>query len=159
MSNNSYVSIGYMPNGRQNNDCCEKPTYTPEAAAASSDCDRIDGTHVFFDTCDSQQEICVSSTCADQQSQGRILDVVTTLHNVCPGRRSAVGLTLTEVDNDGSERARGFRAITVPAHHSNCSRDVQLESVRFILPEDVSLQRRRHFVCRVDHHYMDDNWN
>ena len=114
-----------------------------------------EGTHVFFETCDGQQEICVTGICEDQQSMGRILDVTTTLQNVCPGRRSAVGLTLTEVDNDGTEYARGFRAITVPAHNGNCNRDVQLDSVRFILPEDLSLQRRRHFICRVNHHYMD----
>ena len=202
-NNRNYVPAGYMPNGRQGNDCCESwngPDVVAEtpskdcgcnadyAPASSGCCDNDhgaafmngcngeyagkrkhknkwkeddEGTHVFFETCDGQQEICVTSTCEDQQSMGRILDVTTTLHNVCPGRRSAVGLTLTEVDNDGAEYARGFRAITVPAHHGNGNRDIQLDSVRFILPEDLSLQRRRHFVCRVNHHYMDadDLWD
>ena len=64
-------------------------------------------------------------------------------------------MTICEVDENGAEYARGFRAVSVPAHHGHCSRDVQLEKVRFILPEDVSLQRRRHFICRLTHHYMD----
>lgn len=172
--NNDYVTTAsngccdndYSATGRSNS-CCDNG-YTTASDNYSTgnyntgkgkrknkcnDCD--EGTHVFFETCDGQQEICVTGTCEDQQSLGRILDVTTTLQNVCPGRRSAVGLTLTEVDNDGTEYARGFRAITVPAHNGNCNRDVQLDSVRFILPDDLSLQRRRHFICRVSHHYMD----
>jgi len=159
---------GYMQNPRQNG-CCEAGWNTAEPAceaacgetpaapcAHQKHCaSAADGTHVFFETCDGRQEICVTGTCEDQQGFGRVLDVTTTLQNVCPGRRSAVGLTLTEVDNDGTEYARGFRAITVPAHNGSCNRDVQLDSVRFILPEDLSLQRRRHFICRVSHHYMD----
>jgi len=114
-----------------------------------------DETHVYFDTCEGTKEVTVCGTCQDDQALGRVLDVVTTLRNVCPGRRSAVGLTLTEVDNDGAEYARGFRAISVPAHSARCPQDITLESVRFILPEDLSLQRRRHFVVRTDHHYLD----
>lgn len=114
-----------------------------------------DETHVYFDTCEGSKEINVCGTCQDDQALGRVLDVTTTLRNVCPGRRSAVGLTLNEVDNDGTEYARGFRAISVPAHSARCAQDITLESVRFILPEDLSLQRRRHFVVRTEHHYLD----
>ena len=172
--NHGYIPVGYMQNPRQNDECCEPQCAVKETAgygeacgcadaAPASACNvpkhkyigSEDGTHVYFETCDGQQAICVASTCEEQQAMGRILDVTVTLRNVCPGRRSAVGLTLTEVDSDGAEYARGFRAITVPAHNGNCSRDIQLDSVRFILPEDLSLQRRRHFICRVSHHYMD----
>lgn len=114
-----------------------------------------DGSHVFFEACDSTQKLCVTSPCEDQQSMGRVLDVSVTLENVCPGRRSAVGLTLTEVDENGAEYARGFRAVTVPAHSGSGNCSIQLQPVRFILPDDQSLQRRRHFICRVDQHYMD----
>lgn len=111
--------------------------------------------HVWFDGCDGAQAVQVATACGESQMPGRILDVTATLRNVCPGRRSAVGMTICEVDENGAEYARGFRAVSVPAHHGHCSRDVQLEKVRFILPEDVSLQRRRHFICRLTHHYMD----
>ena len=148
------------------NDSCDNGCAAASGYAANNNaygkqwkknkCDECDeGTHVFFETCDGAQKICVTGTCEDQQSLGRVLDVTTTLENVCPGRRSAVGLTLTEVDENGTEYARGFRAITVPAHNGNGNRDIQLDSVRFILPDDLSLQRRRHFICRVNHHYMD----
>ena len=156
MSNNSYVSIGYMNNARQNsNSCCDNQNGSA-APAEEAVTFATDGAHVYFDTCDNQQDLCVSTACEDQTAQGRILDVTATLRNVCPGRRSAVGLTLTEVDNDGAEYARGFRAISVPAHNARCYQDVQLDAVRFVLPEDRSLQRRRHLIVRTTHHYLDD---
>lgn len=111
--------------------------------------------HVWFDACDGRQSLCISTACQDVQLMGRVLDVTATLQNVCPGRRSSVGLTLCEVDEKGTEYARGFRAVSVPAHHGSCNRDVQLDAVRFILPEDMSLQHRRHFICRMEHHYLD----
>lgn len=137
--------------------CGEKPA-VPCARRHPQPQPAADGTHIYFDACDGKQAVCVSTTCAETQCMGRILDVTATLQNVCPGRRSAVGLALTEVDASGSECSRGFRAVTVPAHNGSCSRDIQLETVRFILPEDQSLQRRRHFICRLTHHYMDDDF-
>ena len=110
--------------------------------------------HIWFEPCDGAQAVCIASACQDQM-MGRVLNVTATLRNVCPGRRSAVGLTLAEVDEKGTEHARGFRAISVPAHHGSCSRDIQLDAVRFVLPEEMSLQSRRHFICRMDHHYLD----
>ena len=120
-----------------------------------------DETHVFFDSCDGAKEICVTGRCQEEEAPGRMLDVSCTLQNVCPGRRSALGLTLTEVDKNGAEYARGFRAVTVPAHNNRCNQDVQVDAVRFILPEDLSLQDRRHFIVRTQHHYLDANsiWN
>ena len=120
-----------------------------------------DETHVFFETCDGAKEVCVTGRCQEDEALGRTLDVSCTLLNVCPGRRSALGLTLTEMDEDGTEYARGFRAITVPAHNNRCNQDVQVDPVRFILPEDLSLQNRRHFIVRTQHHYLDAGniWN
>lgn len=120
-----------------------------------------DETHVIYESCDGAKEICVTSRCQEDEALGRVLDVSTTLLNVCPGRRSALGIALTEVDENGDEYARGFRAVTVPAHNGRCNQDVQVDAVRFILPEDQSLQARRHFIVRTQHHYMDANqiWN
>ena len=79
---------------------------------------------------------------------------------MCPGRRCAVGLHLTEMDEGGTEYPRGFRAITVPAHNHSQNRDVALPALRFILPEDMSVARhgrRRHFIVRTTHHYLDED--
>ena len=125
------------------------------------DCDNADETHIFFETCDGAKEVCVTGRCQEDEALGRTLDVNCTLLNVCPGRRSALGITLTEMDEDGTEYARGFRAITVPAHNARCNQDVDVDTVRFILPEDLSLQERRHFIVRTQHHYLDASsiWN
>lgn len=120
-----------------------------------------DGTHVYFDACDGSKSICVAGECQQEEAIGRTLDVTATLSSVCPGRRSALGFTLTEVDENGAEYPRGFQAITVPAHNGRCHQDVQTETVRFVLPEDLSLQPRRHFIVRTCHHYLDAGgvWN
>ena len=129
-------------------------------------CSAGEGTHVYFEACDGCKEIAVTSACQQELAMGRTLDVNVTLSNVCPGRRSALGLTLTEMDENGMEHARGFQAVTVPAHNGRCNQDVQVETVRFILPEDHQcMQQRRHFIVRTQHHYLDaggmwnNNWN
>jgi len=137
----------FISRGEKESCACE----APESVQHSRDGE----AHIWFDACDGAQAVNVSATCGEAQMPGRVLDVTATLRNVCPGRRSAVGMTLSEVDESGAEYARGFRSVSVPAHHGHGSRDVQLEKVRFILPEDVSLQRKRHFICRLTHHYMD----
>ena len=127
----------------------------------SCGCEQGDETHVYYEPCDGCKEISVTGSCRQDEFVGRTLDVNTTLRNVCPGRRSALGLTLTEVDENGVEYARGFQAVTVPAHNGRCNQDVKVETVRFILPEDLSLQNRRHFIVRTQHHYLDAGniWN
>ena len=145
---NAYASRGKW-NKQHGDKCC------------NCDSGNADETHVFFETCDGAKEICVTGRCQEDEALGRTLDVNCTLLNVCPGRRSALGITLTEMDEDGTEYARGFRAITVPAHNARCNQDLNVDTVRFILPEDLSLQNRRHFIVRTQHHYLDASsiWN
>lgn len=131
----------------------------PQSALMLVNADSQTETHVYYDSCESEKAVCVSSECRDEENLGRVLDVTMTLRNVCPGRRSAVGVHLVEMDENGSEYARGFRSLTVPAHNASCNRDVELPSMRFILPEDVSMAgraSRRHFVVRTTNHYLDD---
>ena len=124
-------------------------------------CENADGTHIWFEACDGYKEMAVTTACRQAENMGRVLDVNCTLQNVCPGRRSALGLTLTEVDGNGTEYARGFQAITVPAHHGRCNQDVTVDTVRFVLPEEGCAQQRRHFIVRTQHHYLDAGsiWN
>ncbi len=121
----------------------------------------VDGTHIYYEPCDGFKEISVTGFCQQETAPGRVLDVNATLVGVCPGRRSALGLALSEVDENGAEYARGFQAVTVPAHNGTCNQDIQVDTVRFILPEDQSLQNRRHFIVRAQHHYLDaaSIWN
>ena len=131
-----------------------------EGAAIRLDCHTPETpsgeTHLYFEPCDSVKEVHVTQELSEDG--GRVLDVTMTLQNVCPGRRVAVGMSLHEVREDGAEEARGFRALTLPAHRNAAACAVDAPAVRFILPEDVSLGgtgRSRHFVLRAYAHYTD----
>ncbi len=124
--------------------------------------ERSGETHVYFEPCEESKAVTVSDACHNEEGAGRMLDVTMTLHNVCPGRRVAVGVSLHEVDAAGGEHARGFRAITVPAQQSASCCTVSVPAARFILPEDLRTEgsggmcgARRHFVVRVANHYVD----
>lgn len=65
------------------------------------------------------------------------LDV--TVKNVCPNRRVALAIILTEMDENGMEYQRGMKAITIPAHQYPTCRDVLVKCVKFVLPEDLNV--------------------
>lgn len=82
------------------------------------------------------------------ESQGRILQLDVTVKNVCPGRRVALAVILTELDSAGGEHPRGMKTITVPAHSCSGCRDVLVRCVKFVLPEDLTLSGScRHSLC------------
>ena len=104
--------------------------------------------------CESIKSVRITETLPD--SEGRMLDVAMTLQNVCPGRRVFVGLSAHEVVEGGEEELRGFRALTLPAHHDGAAHAVDAPPIRFILPEEGSRPGRpRHFVLRAYAHYAD----
>ena len=72
------------------------------------------------------------------ESLGRIVQLDVTIKNVCPRKRVALAVILTEVDRQGLEHPRGMKAITVPAHNSASCRDVLVKCVKFVLPEDLN---------------------
>ena len=111
-------------------------------------------THLYFEPCESIKSVRITETLPD--SEGRMLDVAMTLQNVCPGRRVFVGLSAHEVVEGGEEELRGFRALTLPAHHDGAAHAVDAPPIRFILPEEGSHPGRpRHFVLRAYAHYAD----
>ena len=71
------------------------------------------------------------------ESQGRVLQLNAKVKNVCPGRRTAVMISLHELDENDQEQSRGMKAFTLPAHQENGCRDITLSQVRFVLPRDV----------------------
>lgn len=117
-------------------------------------------THVYFEPCEESKTIAMPDSYVE--GTGRTLEVTMTLRNVCPGKRVAVGIGVSEVDNAGNEYSRGFRALTVPAHSNNACCDIEMPVTRFILPEDLRVDcgtglcgGRRHFVIRTTNHYVD----
>ena len=89
-------------------------------------------------------EGCQDSLAADLgdvylQSPGRIVQLDVTVKNVCPHKRVALAVILTEVDPYGEEHQRGLKTLTIPAHNSNGCRDILVKCIKFILPEDLNV--------------------
>lgn len=139
------------------------PTAAVSPASSSNhdheDCQEHENGHICYGRCEDAKTCTMPDTYLS--NTGRVLDVSMTLKNVCPCRRVAVGILVSEVDHAGNEASRGFKAIAVPAHYNNCCSDIQMQSVRFILPDSLntdgngSLCERRHFIVRTEAHYID----
>ena len=96
------------------------------------------------------------------ESLGRILKLDVTIPNVCPGRRVALAVILTEVDHRCNEYRRGMKTLVIPAHYESGCRNVTVRCIRFVLPEllDVSgdpdrLCDERRFKARFLANYID----
>lgn len=133
------------------------------------------GTDVHPESCPTPVEITIDG-CEDSiefdagelalESLGRILQLDVTLQNVCPHRRVALAVILTEVDDAGVEHKRGLKTVTVPAHtHSSC-RDVTVRCIKFVLPEDLDVSGcsmcgncgQRNLKARFIAHYIDHDF-
>lgn len=100
-------------------------------------------------------------------SLGRILELNAKIKNVCPNRRVALAVVLTEVDSNNIEHKRGMKTMVIPAHSHLTCRDVKINCIKFVLPEELdvsgsesSICNNRNFKVRFITHYIDDNlWN
>lgn len=97
------------------------------------------------------------------ESQGTIIEMDVTLKNVCPGKRVALAVVLTEVDQHGTEYQRGMKAMTIPAHHAPSCRDVQVKCIKFVVPEDLNVSgdppcAPRSFRARLMAHSIDSDY-
>ena len=100
------------------------------------------------------------------ESLGRILQLDVTVKNVCPGKRVALAVVLTETDSNGTEYQRGMKAITIPAHNYPNCRDVLVKCIKFVLPEDLDVSggtpnamcNPRSFKARFIAHNIDTDY-
>ena len=103
------------------------------------------------------------------ESQGRIVELNVTLKNVCPNKRIALAIILSEADCHGTEHQRGMKTLTIPAHSYPSCRDVLVKCIKFVLPDDTfspvscstdsSLCKTRNLKARVITHYIDTDFN
>ena len=96
-------------------------------------------TPVDFTTEGCQDSVQVNLGDVYQESLGRIIQVDATIKNVCPGKRVALAVILTEVDEHGEEHQRGMKTVTIPAHNAPSCRDVQVRCIKFVVPEDLDV--------------------
>ncbi|HIW73116.1 MAG TPA: VWA domain-containing protein [Firmicutes bacterium] len=100
------------------------------------------------------------------ESLGRLIQMDVTIKNVCPGKRVALAVILTEVDENGTEYSRGMKTITIPAHNSPSCRDVLVQCIKFVVPEDLdvsggapqALCNQRNFKARFIAHNIDTDF-
>lgn len=100
------------------------------------------------------------------ESLGRILQLNVTVKNVCPGKRVALAVILTEIDSNGEEHPRGMKTITIPAHNYPSCRDVLVKCIKFVLPEDLDVSggmpnamcNTRNFKARFISHNIDTDY-
>ena len=101
------------------------------------------------------------------ESLGRILQLDVTVKNVCPGKRVALAVILTEVDSNGVEHQRGMKTITIPAHNYPSWRDVLVKCIKFVLPESLDVSggtpnamcNARNFKARFIAHNIDTDFH
>ncbi len=108
------------------------------------ECDTV----VYPEECPDPVEISVDG-CSDAvvvdvgdielESQGRIIQLDLTIRRVCPGKRVALAVILTELDREGREHQRGMKTMTIPAHGSSTCRDVLVKCISFVAPEDLNV--------------------
>lgn len=96
---------------------------------------------------------------------GRIVQLDVRLRNVCPYKRVALAVLLSEVDAEGNEYKRGLKTMTIPAHTRDTCRDVTVRNIKFVLPEDLdvsdspySICNTRNFKARFIAHYIDNDF-
>lgn len=96
------------------------------------------------------------------ESLGRIIKLDVTIPNVCPGRRVALAVILTEVDEEDNEFRRGMKTLVIPAHDAASCRDITVRCIRFVLPEELDesgstdrLCDQRRFRARFLANYID----
>lgn len=102
----------------------------------------------------------------DLSSLGRVLQVDVMLRHVCPHKRVALAVVLTEVDDKGVEYKRGLKTMTVPAHSRSTCQDVVVRCIKFVLPETLDTTRtpdsiceKRNFKLRLIAHYIDSDFD
>ena len=118
---------------------------------------------VYIDGCEDAAELDAGTV--ELESLGRILQLDVTVRKVCPHKRAAVAVILTEVDSKGKEYPRGMKTFLIPAQDTEGCRNVTVRCIKFVLPEslDVSggtngLCDRRNFKVRLIANYIDTDF-
>ena len=99
------------------------------------------------------------------QSLGRIVQMDVTVKAVCPGKRVAVSVILTEMSEAGEKTPRGVKHILIPAQEGEACQDITLRCIQFSVPEALdtsgntsSICNARQFEAQVIANYVDTDF-
>lgn len=133
-------------------------TDTPEDHVITEPCP--EPVNVYINGCEDTVELNAGTVALG--SLGRILKLDVTIRSVCPHKRTALAVFLTEVDGKGREYNRGLKTLLIPAHTAEGCRDVTVRCIKFVLPEELKLSgesngicSRRNFKVRLLANYID----
>lgn len=104
--------------------------------------------------------ICIDAGTLSLDAQGRIVQLRVTLRDICPGKRVALAVAMSETVC-GKSQPRGLKTYVVPAHHNTVCQDITVQCIRFILPDALSgcgpcCPRDLQVQCFA--HYIDTNF-
>lgn len=98
------------------------------------------------------------------RSLGRLLNLSFTVKNVCPHKRVAVAVIVTELDHRHKEHPRGLKTFVI-SHHERSCKDIKVKCVHFVLPESLDTDHapngicnKRKFIVRTISNYIDTNF-
>lgn len=94
-----------------------------------------------------EDEIEIDAGAVLLESLGRVFKLDVTIPNVCPGRRVALAVILTEVDDEDNEFRRGMKTLVIPAHDAPSCRDITVRCIRFVLPEELDVSGDETRLC------------
>lgn len=93
------------------------------------------------------------------EDTGRILQLDVNLLNVCPGKRVALAVVLTELDANDVPQPLGMKTFLLPAHTLPTCSDVLVTCIRFILPGNgETLCEERTVRAQFFAHYIDNDF-
>ena len=88
-------------------------------------------------------------------SPGRIVELGLTLKAVCPHKRTALAVLLTDGEEGGF---RSMKTFTIPAHCGPGCRDIKVEGIRFAVPDSACHCLDRKMKVRLMANYMDTDF-
>ena len=90
------------------------------------------------------------------ESTGSLISLDINLKNVCPNKRVALAVILTEIDTDMNETPVGFKTYVIPAHDGDICADILVKCIRFILTSNGGLEcETRNLRAEFFAHYID----
>ena len=112
-----------------------------------------------------QDALHMQLSAVEMQSLGRIVQLDVTVKAVCPGKRVAVSILLSETDAQGQEHPRGVKHLLIPAQEGTECRDITLRCIPFSVPEALdasgdpgSICNSRSFQARAIANYVDTDY-
>ena len=138
--------------------CCSDTSCSHNPAEAPLTCPPPASFSV--DACQGCADVCLQES--GPESLGRMIYLNLTLKQICPEKRVAIAVFLTEVCPGKGEFPRGTKFFTIPAHHGEGCQDIVLHCIPFIVPENSAeagtLCHKRYFNARVLSHYIDTDY-